>query len=104
MTLHLWVLFSILFIALSGFSHTVEKINILSREKILKEELDDMQMEEINDFESPSTQCVKVRAEEPLALQMEGDVLIGGFFPLHYMATELQHSYQTKPQVTPCSG
>uniref|UniRef100_A0A3B3VCT2 Olfactory receptor C family, u1 n=1 Tax=Poecilia latipinna TaxID=48699 RepID=A0A3B3VCT2_9TELE len=40
----------------------------------------------------------------PLALQMDGDVVIGGFFPLHYLASELQHSYQSKPQVTPCSG
>ncbi|XP_039645091.1 extracellular calcium-sensing receptor [Perca fluviatilis] len=41
---------------------------------------------------------------EPLALQSEGDVVIGGLFPLHYVAPKPQHSYHSKPQLTPCSG
>ncbi|XP_014874222.1 olfactory receptor CU1 [Poecilia latipinna] len=109
--LHFCVLFSILFIALSGFSHSVEKRNILrteeraeKRDSTLIEKSDDLQMEETSAFQSASTQCVKAGDNEPLALQMDGDVVIGGFFPLHYLASELQHSYQSKPQVTPCSG
>lgn len=109
--LHLWVFFSIPFIALSGFSHSVEKRNILSTEERaekrdggLIEKMNDLQVEEPSAFESASTQCVRVGDNEQLALQMDGDVLIGGFFPLHYLASELQHSYQSKPQVPPCSG
>ncbi|XP_029373610.1 olfactory receptor CU1 [Echeneis naucrates] len=34
----------------------------------------------------------------------EGDIVIGGFFPLHYVAPEPQHSYSSKPYYTPCSG
>uniref|UniRef100_A0A3B5R2S8 Olfactory receptor C family, u1 n=1 Tax=Xiphophorus maculatus TaxID=8083 RepID=A0A3B5R2S8_XIPMA len=48
--------------------------------------------------------CFLLGDNERLALQIDGDVLIGGFFPLHYLASELQHSYQSKPQVPSCSG
>uniref|UniRef100_A0A672Z443 Olfactory receptor C family, u1 n=1 Tax=Sphaeramia orbicularis TaxID=375764 RepID=A0A672Z443_9TELE len=37
--------------------------------------------------------CVKLVDSEPLALQSEGQVVIGGLFPLHYVASEcLSHS------------
>lgn len=48
-------------------------------------------------------QCVKMADSEPLALQSGGDVVIGGLFPLHYVAPMPQHSYQSKPQLAPCS-
>ncbi|XP_037533762.1 extracellular calcium-sensing receptor-like [Nematolebias whitei] len=48
--------------------------------------------------------CLKLGDDEPLTLQMEGDVVIGGFFPLHYVASEPQHIYHSKPQMTSCSG
>ncbi|XP_074496896.1 extracellular calcium-sensing receptor-like [Sebastes fasciatus] len=41
---------------------------------------------------------------EPLALHSGGDVVIGGLFPLHYVAPKPQHSYHSKPQLTPCNG
>ncbi|XP_036934368.1 extracellular calcium-sensing receptor-like [Acanthopagrus latus] len=41
---------------------------------------------------------------EPLALQSGGDVVIGGLFPLHYVAPMPQYSYQNKPQLTPCNS
>ncbi|XP_028275901.1 olfactory receptor CU1 [Parambassis ranga] len=41
---------------------------------------------------------------EALALQSDGDVVIGGFFPLHYVASDPQNSYHSKPQITTCSG
>ncbi|XP_036934359.1 extracellular calcium-sensing receptor-like [Acanthopagrus latus] len=47
---------------------------------------------------------MKLADSVPLALQSRGDVAIGGLFPLHYVAPEPQHSYRSKPQLTPCSG
>ncbi|CAI5693474.1 unnamed protein product [Oreochromis niloticus] len=41
---------------------------------------------------------------EPLALHSEGDIVIGGFFPLHYVAPKPQQSYNNEPQIPPCSG
>ncbi|KAF7651621.1 hypothetical protein LDENG_00108230 [Lucifuga dentata] len=55
-------------------------------------------------FGSSSPQCVKLGDSEPLALQLDGDVVIGGLFPLHYVAPKPQHAYHSKPQQTPCSG
>ncbi|XP_054461826.1 extracellular calcium-sensing receptor-like [Anoplopoma fimbria] len=48
--------------------------------------------------------CVKLTDIEPLAMQSGGDVVIGGLFPLHYDAHMQEQSYQSKPQLTPCSG
>ncbi|XP_039478299.1 extracellular calcium-sensing receptor-like [Oreochromis aureus] len=38
------------------------------------------------------------------ALHSDGDVVIGGVFPLHYVVTEPQHSYNSKPQIASCSS
>ncbi|XP_056297284.1 extracellular calcium-sensing receptor [Pseudoliparis swirei] len=43
-------------------------------------------------------------ADEPLAQQSGGDVVIGGLFPLHYVTPKQDHSYQSKPQLTLCRG
>ncbi|XP_031608146.2 extracellular calcium-sensing receptor-like [Oreochromis aureus] len=45
-----------------------------------------------------------VGGSEPLALHSEGDIVIGGFFPLHYVAPKPQQSYNNEPQIPPCSG
>uniref|UniRef100_A0A665T1J8 Olfactory receptor C family, u1 n=1 Tax=Echeneis naucrates TaxID=173247 RepID=A0A665T1J8_ECHNA len=55
-------------------------------------------------FDSSFNECVELVDSESLALQAEGDIVIGGFFPLHYVAPEPQHSYSSKPYYTPCSG
>uniref|UniRef100_A0A669CBT5 G-protein coupled receptors family 3 profile domain-containing protein n=1 Tax=Oreochromis niloticus TaxID=8128 RepID=A0A669CBT5_ORENI len=39
------------------------------------------------------SQCVTLGGSELPALHSDGDVVIGGFFPLHYVVTEPQHSY-----------
>ncbi|KAM4627568.1 olfactory receptor CU1 [Polymixia lowei] len=49
-------------------------------------------------------QCASLGNGEPLVLQLEGDVVIGGLFPLHYLAPKPQNSYRSKPQHAPCSG
>uniref|UniRef100_A0A4W5MTY3 Olfactory receptor C family, u1 n=1 Tax=Hucho hucho TaxID=62062 RepID=A0A4W5MTY3_9TELE len=48
--------------------------------------------------------CVTLGDSELPVLQSEGDVVIGGLFPLHYLALEPEHSYRTKPQHTQCNG
>ncbi|KAK5929481.1 hypothetical protein CgunFtcFv8_010708 [Champsocephalus gunnari] len=47
---------------------------------------------------------MKLADSEPLALQSGGDVVIGGLFPLHFVAPKPQNSYHSKPQLTPCKG
>lgn len=37
-------------------------------------------------------------------LEMDGDVLLGGLFPLHYIAPEPDHLFSDHPQVRECSG
>uniref|UniRef100_A0A668VL73 G-protein coupled receptors family 3 profile domain-containing protein n=1 Tax=Oreochromis aureus TaxID=47969 RepID=A0A668VL73_OREAU len=41
--------------------------------------------------DSSLSQCVKLGGYERPALQSDGDVVIGGFFPLHYVVTEPQY-------------
>ncbi|TRY96336.1 hypothetical protein DNTS_021833, partial [Danionella cerebrum] len=38
------------------------------------------------------------------ALEEDGDVVIGGLFPLHYLAPEIYHNYSGQPQYQECSG
>ncbi|XP_041850953.1 extracellular calcium-sensing receptor-like [Melanotaenia boesemani] len=64
----------------------------------------DLWINGVNSVDSSSPQCVKLEDNEPLTLQSDGDVVIGGFFPLHYVVSESHHSYHNKPQTTLCSG
>lgn len=57
-----------------------------------------------NEVDFGSSQCVTLGDSHPVVLQSEGDVTIGGLFPLHYEASEPEHSYHSKPQTTPCTG
>uniref|UniRef100_A0A669AXG1 G-protein coupled receptors family 3 profile domain-containing protein n=1 Tax=Oreochromis niloticus TaxID=8128 RepID=A0A669AXG1_ORENI len=59
---------------------------------------------EVRRVDSSLPQCVKLGSSEPIALHSDGDVVIGGFFPLHYVATDPQYSYKTKPEITSCSS
>ncbi|XP_051580753.1 extracellular calcium-sensing receptor-like [Myxocyprinus asiaticus] len=38
------------------------------------------------------------------ALEQDGDIVIGGLFPLHYIAPEPDHTYSELPQHQECSG
>lgn len=60
--------------------------------------------EGVNSTVSVLPECVKLSETEPLALHSGGGVVIGGLFPLHYVASQPFHSYQSKPQLAPCSG
>lgn len=90
---------------LSTFGFSVdEKNNLILEEEVDKEAIeqrvDDLEIKE----RGGNSTCVKLEDNQPLALEMDGDVVIGGFFPLHYVGSELQHSYSSKPLMTPCSG
>uniref|UniRef100_A0AAQ6A1T5 Olfactory receptor C family, u1 n=1 Tax=Amphiprion ocellaris TaxID=80972 RepID=A0AAQ6A1T5_AMPOC len=44
-------------------------------------------IKEVSAVDPSLSQCVKLCDSEPLALHSEGDVVIGGVFPLHYVAS-----------------
>lgn len=108
--LHLCVLFSLFYKDLSCFGYFAEErkyVGIVEevgkKEKAVEQRLKDLGIKE-SGIKSVIPQCVKLGDDKPLALQLEGDVVIGGFFPLHYVASEPQHIYNNKPQMASCSG
>lgn len=77
---------------------------VVREEETITDRLSGLEIEGVSGVASSFHQCVKLSDSEPLTLQSGGDVVIGGFFPLHYVAPEPQHIYHSKPQLTPCSG
>ncbi|XP_071352747.1 olfactory receptor CU1 [Trachinotus anak] len=77
---------------------------MVKEEETVTERLNGLGIQGVSVFDSSLPQCVKLVDSESLALQKKGDIVIGGFFPLHYVAPKPQHSYSSKPQLTPCSG
>ncbi|CAK6963507.1 putative extracellular calcium-sensing receptor-like [Scomber scombrus] len=73
-------------------------------EETMAERLTGVKIEGVSGDSSSLPHCVRLGDSEALALQSEGDVVIGGLFPLHYVAPEPHHSYNSKPLLTPCSG
>ncbi|XP_039987205.1 extracellular calcium-sensing receptor [Xiphias gladius] len=76
----------------------------MKQQENITERLNGLGIQGVSCFDSSLPQCVKLGDSESLALQSKGDIVIGGFFPLHYVAAKPQHSYSSKPQLTPCSG
>lgn len=97
----LWMSLSLLFTVFSDVSQSGKGMNSLA-EGALKEQ--ETESKKLNGLDSSFPQCVTLVDSDSLALQSDGDVVIGGVFPLHYVAPEPQHSYSTKPQLIPCSG
>lgn len=73
-------------------------------EETMAERLTGVGIEGVSGVGSSLPQCLRLGDSETLALQSEGDVVIGGLFPLHYVAPEPQHSYSSKPLLTHCTG
>lgn len=103
-------IFSLLFPVMSDVLKSAKERKELSSENGVAKEEDAFTVrrngfgvEGVRGFGFSLPQCVKIADSEPLALQSGGDVVIGGLFPLHYVAPMPQHSYQSKPQLTPCS-
>ncbi|XP_029302358.1 olfactory receptor CU1 [Cottoperca gobio] len=77
---------------------------VVKEEKTITERLRGLGLQGVSGVSSSLPQCVKLADSEPLGLQAGGDVVIGGLFPLHYVAPKPQNSYHSKPQLIPCSG
>uniref|UniRef100_A0AAQ4PW26 Olfactory receptor C family, u1 n=1 Tax=Gasterosteus aculeatus aculeatus TaxID=481459 RepID=A0AAQ4PW26_GASAC len=75
----LWALFSLVFRVLSDVKAREEPV--LERSVLGDRE------EGVSGVGSSLSPCLKLSNGEPLALQSGGDVVIGGLFPLHYMAS-----------------
>ncbi|XP_051254215.1 extracellular calcium-sensing receptor-like [Dicentrarchus labrax] len=104
-----WLLLGALFIFLFPVFSDVRKYAKERKELrlergVVKEEETGLGIEGVSGVASSLPQCAKLTDSEPLALQSGGDVVIGGFFPLHYVAPKPQHSYRSKPQLTPCTS
>ncbi len=76
---------------------------VVKEKETVRQRLSSLGTERVSGVASSLPQCMKLADSEPLALQSGGDVVIGGFFPLHYVAPMPQHSYDSKPQFIPCS-
>ena len=50
------------------------------------------------------TGCVSLVSQSPPVMQAQGDVVIGGLFPVHYLAPEWDHSYGSQPLRAACYG
>lgn len=99
-----WLLFCIftcLFIVCADVPQTVGERKLLSVEGDAVTQ-PGLRIREVRNVSSNLPQCVKLGGSELLALHSDGDVVIGGFFPLH-VASNPQYSYNSKPQTTPCS-
>ena len=67
--------------------------------------LSDLKTEGVNGVGvSLLSECVILGNNKLLALCSEGDVNIGGLFPVHYLVPSSRNTYHSKPQNLPCNG
>ncbi|XP_063348590.1 extracellular calcium-sensing receptor-like [Pelmatolapia mariae] len=78
--------------------------DVMRKEEAVRERLRGLRKGEVKSEDFSLPECAKLGGSEPIALHSDGDVVIGGFFPLHYAASKPEYSYNSKPQVTSCSG
>lgn len=107
----IWALFSFHFFVFSDVVHVVNENEKASLERgmvkdqdTVTQRLNGLGINRESSFNSSILQCVKLADSESLVLESEGDIVIGGLFPLHYLAHRPQHNYSCKPQITHCSG
>ncbi len=107
----LWALFSLLFPVFSDVQENEkDKEELITERSVVKggdnitQRVSGLEMEGVSAAADSLPQCVNLAYSQPLALQMAGNVVIGGIFPLHYVAPKPQHSYQSKPNLSTCSG
>lgn len=99
------------YIVFSDVSHTVDEGkplsvegNLLRKEEVMKETQHSLRIGDVRSSKSSLQDCVKLAGSEPLALHSDGDIVIGGFFPLQHVVPKPQQSYNSEPQIQPCSG
>lgn len=110
--LFIWTLSSLFFFVFSDVAYIVnenEKVSLeggmVKDQDTITQRLNGLEIQEESRRNNSSIlQCVKLEYSESLVLESEGDIVIGGLFPLHYLALRPHHSYSSKPQYTPCSG
>ncbi|TSK38412.1 Extracellular calcium-sensing receptor [Bagarius yarrelli] len=51
-----------------------------------------------------SSECQRIGEFDSHALELDGDVILGGLFPMHYQAPEPDHVFTDRPQFQRCSG
>nr|XP_004544086.2 extracellular calcium-sensing receptor-like [Maylandia zebra] len=78
--------------------------DVMRKEEALREPLSGLRKGEVKSEDFSLPECTKLASSKPVALHSDGDVVIGGFFPLHYVASKPEYSYNSKPQVTSCCG
>lgn len=54
--------------------------------------------------ESSDSICWRLGEFDPQVLEVDGDVILGGLFPLHYLAPEPDHTFLDRAQDKKCSG
>lgn len=109
---YLWLLFCvfnpacIMFFDVSVAERKLQRVggHVLRKEDVVSETEPGLKIGDVRSVDSSLPQCVKLERSELLALHSDGDVVIGGLFPLHYVASDPQYSYKTKPETTSCSG
>lgn len=111
---NLWLLFCVfnpVCIVFSDVSHAEAKAkplrvvgDVLGKENAFRQTPPGLRIGEMKSIDSSLPQCVKLGGSELPALQSDGDFVIGGLFPLHYVAAKPHYSYTSKPPITSCSG
>uniref|UniRef100_A0A3B5A6M0 Extracellular calcium-sensing receptor-like n=1 Tax=Stegastes partitus TaxID=144197 RepID=A0A3B5A6M0_9TELE len=79
-----------MFFAFTGVAHAVDDSvegGVVEKEEAVKQTLNSLGIKGVSAVDPSLSQCVKLGDSEPLALHSEGDVVIGGVFPLHYVAS-----------------
>lgn len=78
---------------------------VVEEEQRMMEPLSDQRTEGVSGVgASLLSECVILGSSDLPALRSEGDVIIGGLFPVHYLVSNSQNSYHSKPQNLPCNG
>lgn len=93
----LWATVSIPFPVFSGLQQIAKERSDIISDRVLE-------AEDGNDAFVSLPECVKASDTERPALHSEGDVVIGGIFPLHYSASVPPRTYTKKPELITCSG
>ena len=106
----LWLLPSLHVVMISHLFQTGEsELNFgtraLEEEEHMMGPLSDLRTEGVRDVGvSLLSECVILGNSELVALRSEGDVIVGGLFPVHYLVSNSQNTYNSKPQNRPCTG